>query len=144
MVWIQPHNLPVELWDGESMEYLTEPFGRLMNVDEYTSTLAHAHFMRVYMEIDLSQPLKRGFWIEDYNSKVFIMILYERLPTFCFTCGMDRHGSNGCTHRSMRPPEDQTMDEATDDGCTLRSIWSYLESLQVRPAVTLIPIDFDA
>lgn len=37
MVWLQLHNLPVELWDGESLETITEPIGRLLKVDEFTS-----------------------------------------------------------------------------------------------------------
>lgn len=37
MVWLQLHNLLVELWDGESLETITEPIGRLLKVDEFTS-----------------------------------------------------------------------------------------------------------
>lgn len=36
MVWLQQHNLTVELWDGESLETITEPIGRLLKVDEFT------------------------------------------------------------------------------------------------------------
>lgn len=42
------------------------------------------------MEIDLSQPLKISFWIEDGETRIFLMILYERLPNFCFICGLER------------------------------------------------------
>lgn len=40
MVWIQLHNLPVEFLDGDSLESLTKPIGRLLKVNEYTSSLS--------------------------------------------------------------------------------------------------------
>lgn len=60
MVWLQLHNLPIELWDGESLETITEPIGKLLKVDEFTLSLSRTRFARVYLEIDLARPLKRG------------------------------------------------------------------------------------
>lgn len=59
-VWIQLHHLPVELWDQEALELITSHFGKLLKIDETTVCLSRARFARVYVEIDLSQPLKRG------------------------------------------------------------------------------------
>lgn len=76
MVWLQLHDLLVELWDGESLETLMEPIGKLMKVDELTMKLARARYARVCLEIDLAQLLKRGCWIEDREARIFVMILY--------------------------------------------------------------------
>lgn len=77
MVWLQFHNMHVELWDRDSLETLTEPIGKLMKIDKWTSSLSHTRFARVCLEIDFAQPLKRGIWIEDGDARVFFMILYE-------------------------------------------------------------------
>lgn len=65
IVWVQLHNLPFELWDGQTLDSITEPLGKLLKVDELTSSLSRARFARVYLEIDLTSPLKRGFWLDD-------------------------------------------------------------------------------
>lgn len=52
------------------------------------------------MELDLAKPLKQGFWIGDDDDRVFVVVLYERLPTFCYKCGLVGHGSNNCNRRS--------------------------------------------
>lgn len=106
IVWLQLHNLPVELWDGESLETITEPIGKLLKVDEFTLSLSRARYARVCLELDLARPLKRGFWLEDGIFKVFVVILYEHLPTFCYLCGMVGHGSTGCSSRLGSSPED--------------------------------------
>lgn len=51
-------------------------------------------FVRVCLEIDHARPLKRGFLVEDRGTRVFPVILYERLPTFCFTCVVVGHEEN--------------------------------------------------
>lgn len=35
------------------------------------------------MEIDIARPLKRGFWLENGEDKIFIVVLFERLHTLC-------------------------------------------------------------
>lgn len=48
------------------------------------------------IEIDLSKPLSRGFWVGDDSQKVFVVVMYERLPIFCYNCGLIGHGTNSC------------------------------------------------
>lgn len=48
----------------------------------------------------MSKPLKQGFWIGNEEHRVFVVVLYEKLPTFCYLCGMVGHGSNSCNRRS--------------------------------------------
>ncbi|XP_039136891.1 receptor-like protein EIX2 [Dioscorea cayenensis subsp. rotundata] len=95
------HNLPVECWDGETLETITSNFGNLIKVDEFTSTLARSKYARVCIEIDLSKPLCRGFWIGDDFQRVFVVVMYERLPTFCYNCGLIGHGSKSCTRVAL-------------------------------------------
>lgn len=90
----------MEFWDGESLESISASLGRLLKIDDYTSSLSRSEFTRIYVEIDLARPLKQGFWIGDDEHRVFVVVLYEKLPTFCYICGLVGHGS-----KSVQPPE---------------------------------------
>lgn len=57
-LWVQLHNLPVEFGDGESLETISSFFGRLLNIDEFTSLLSRSKYTRLCVEIDLAKPLK--------------------------------------------------------------------------------------
>lgn len=46
------------------------------------------------IEIDLSKPLCKGFWLGDDSHHIFVVVLYEHLPTFCYACGVIKHSSN--------------------------------------------------
>lgn len=95
-IWVQFHNLPVECWDGETLETIAGNFGNLIEIDEFTSSLARSRFARVYIESDLSKPICRGFWLGDDLHRVFVVVMYERLPIFCYNCGLVGHGSKSC------------------------------------------------
>lgn len=76
-LWVQLHNIPVELWEGESLETIASLFGRLLKINEFTSSLSSSKYARICVEIDPAKPLKRGFWIGDDKHKVFVVVLYE-------------------------------------------------------------------
>ncbi|XP_039136678.1 uncharacterized protein LOC120273995 [Dioscorea cayenensis subsp. rotundata] len=100
VVWVQLHNLPVEFWDGESLEFIASSLGTLLKIDEFTCSLSRSKYARICVEIDLNKPLKQGFWVGDDAHRVFVVVLYEKLPTFCYHCGLVGHGSNQCNRRS--------------------------------------------
>lgn len=101
VVWAQLHNLPVEFWDGESLETISASLGHLLKIDDFTFSFSRSKFARICVEIDLTKPLKQGFWISDDEHQVFVVVLYEKLPMFCYLNGIVRHGSNHCSRRSL-------------------------------------------
>lgn len=60
-IWVQLHNLPVEFWDGESLETIVAHLGPLIKVDDLILSLTRSKFARVFIEIDLSKSLCHGF-----------------------------------------------------------------------------------
>lgn len=95
-IWLQLHNLPVELWEGETLETIVSTFDTLLKVDDFTGSMSRSKYAWVCVEINLSKPLCRGFWIDDDMNRVFVVVMYELLPTFCYTCGLVGHGSSSC------------------------------------------------
>lgn len=79
------------------LETIANQFGGLLKVDDFTTSLSRSKYAQICVEIDLSKPLSCGFWIGDDLHRVFVVVQYERLPTFCYSCGMIRHSSNSCS-----------------------------------------------
>ncbi|VFQ95192.1 unnamed protein product [Cuscuta campestris] len=53
--------------------------------------------MRVRVKLDVRQPLKRGKKLKKEGGEWFLVeYAYERLPTFCFVCGVLGHGERFC------------------------------------------------
>ncbi|KAL5783407.1 hypothetical protein ACOSP7_008436 [Xanthoceras sorbifolium] len=55
-------------------------------------------FLRIRVNIDISQPLKRGIRVslDDSEETIMLLIRYERLPEYCFGCGMVGHHVRDC------------------------------------------------
>lgn len=113
-LWVQLHNLPVEFWEGEALESISSLFGRLLKIDEFTSSLSRSKYARLCVEIDITKPLKQGFWVGDEEHRVFVVVLYERLPTFCYLCGLVGHGSNSCNRQSPACSEKPSQPRCED------------------------------
>lgn len=76
------------------MEMVTAHIGNLLKVDDLTASLSRSKFARACLEIDLPKPLNHGFWVGDTSHRVFVIVLYERLPTFCYTYGASAMAPN--------------------------------------------------
>ncbi|KAJ0975853.1 hypothetical protein J5N97_017818 [Dioscorea zingiberensis] len=96
-IWIHLHNLPSEYWDMEPLEIVASNFGTMKKVDQTTLIANRGKFARVCIEIDLSQPLKRGVWVRSSRGDKFVTVAYEKLPVFCFRCGIIGHHLQACT-----------------------------------------------
>ncbi|XP_039140407.1 uncharacterized protein LOC120277614 [Dioscorea cayenensis subsp. rotundata] len=96
-IWIQLHNLPIEFWSGDTLETITGHLGKLLKIDELTLSLTRTKYARICLELDLSKPLCKGFWLGDDLHRVFVVVQYECLPTFCYSCGVIGHGSSSCS-----------------------------------------------
>lgn len=100
-IWVQLHDLQVEFWDGESLETITAHLDPVIKINDLTLSLTGSKFARICIEINLSKPLCRGFWLGDDSHQIFVVVLYERLPTFCYTCGVIWHCSKSNSHAAV-------------------------------------------
>lgn len=87
--------------------------------DDNTFSLTRSKFARVYIEVDLANPLKRGLWIGDENHRIFVVALNECLPMFCYFCGMVGHGFNSYS-RWMEEKQKRTIPPSYSDREDLR------------------------
>jgi hypothetical protein len=53
-------------------------------------------YLRVRVVLDLTKPLSRGRTITLRNKTMWVPFKYEKIPKYCFKCGVIRHGTRGC------------------------------------------------
>ncbi|KAL5775661.1 hypothetical protein ACOSP7_013218 [Xanthoceras sorbifolium] len=61
-------------------------------------------FFRVKVRVDIFKPLKRGLrvWLEEFSTMIIAPIKYERLPEFCYVCGLVSHCWRECPSEAER------------------------------------------
>lgn len=106
-VWIQCHNLPVACMHPAYVRRIGEQLGRVLEIDIGEGGLCLGRFARVRVLRPLSRPLDKCVKIETngVGEDILIILLYERLPDYCFTCGQIGHVAKFC--------EDEEADKST-------------------------------
>uniref|UniRef100_A0A803PSG2 Zinc knuckle CX2CX4HX4C domain-containing protein n=1 Tax=Cannabis sativa TaxID=3483 RepID=A0A803PSG2_CANSA len=96
--WIQLHRLPflskskaIAVWAGNIV-------GSFLEVDEESLNEGWGPFLCFQAMIDVSNPLLRGkiARIHDSRDEFWVEFRYERLPEFCFECGVIGHPFESC------------------------------------------------
>lgn len=71
--------------------------GELITVDAPKSGVAWGPFLRIRVNIDITKPLVRGKMIQIEDSEAeWVVLKYERLPIFCYRCGILGHQDREC------------------------------------------------
>ncbi|XP_058761605.1 uncharacterized protein LOC131634999 [Vicia villosa] len=93
--WVRVYDLPLML----RSEAMARKLGGILGTFEEMD-LREAHrngrFLRIKVSLDLKQPLKRGTVMQFKEKNLRVHFKYERLPTFCFTCGRVGHQLKDC------------------------------------------------
>lgn len=66
--------------------------GSFVEYDKKNGVMVWRDFMRIRVRLDVWMPLKRHKVVRKPDGDCFIVAFkYERLPTFCFICGVLGH-----------------------------------------------------
>ncbi|XP_019159927.1 PREDICTED: uncharacterized protein LOC109156530 [Ipomoea nil] len=95
--WIQIHNLPVGFRLDSVVSTICSFLGMLVESDDRNFDGCLRTFYRVWVTVDISKPLKKQMKLKKNDGAwAFVNFRYERLPTFCFLCGIIGHGDKLC------------------------------------------------
>lgn len=95
--WIQAHNVPANFITEKVATVIGSSLGELMAVDHKNFDGTWKQFLRVRVLIDITKPLKRKMKMKKNGGECFwIEFKYERLPNFCFLCGIIGHTERFC------------------------------------------------
>ncbi|KAL5747085.1 hypothetical protein ACOSQ2_024382 [Xanthoceras sorbifolium] len=98
-LWIQMHNLPLACMSKEAGIFLGNFVGSVEEVDTGSSGSYMGKYLRVRVEVDITKALRRGIRVlmGDPKEEVVVVLRYERLPNFCYFCGIIGHLVCDCT-----------------------------------------------
>lgn len=101
-IWIQFHGLTLELMSKRNSRILGGKVGRVIEVEGKEDTWTRRRsYMRVRVEMKVTQLLVKGDWVKDKSNKKFwVEFKYERISNFCFTCGKIDHTEKNCKMKS--------------------------------------------
>ncbi|XP_023917408.1 uncharacterized protein At4g02000 [Quercus suber] len=96
--WVQIYNLPLKSRTKETWWTIGSSLGSVLDVDVSESGVQWSKCLRVRVRIDVTKRLVRGkkITIEGGESK-WVIFKYERLPNFCYRCGLLNHALKECT-----------------------------------------------
>ncbi|TXG47986.1 hypothetical protein EZV62_027280 [Acer yangbiense] len=98
--WIQIPNALLLCMTKEMGEFIGQLIGNLKDIDVGSTGEYFGKYMRLKMEVDVSKPLKRFLRLELEKGKESILLLrYEKLPEYCFHCGIVGHSYQKCGQR---------------------------------------------
>jgi hypothetical protein len=79
--------------------------GEVEEVETNDEGFGWGEYLRVRVKLDLSKPIPRGRRLKLQGETIWVIFKYERLPRFCFLCGLVQHGERGC--EKCRGPKNQ-------------------------------------
>ena len=95
--WIQLHNIPITRMNKANAEAIGRTMGRVEQVDTSPNGECRGKYIRVRVTLDIRQPLSRGRFVDMGSSEpLWISVQYERMPIFCYWCGLLNHDEKDC------------------------------------------------
>ncbi|KAK6125585.1 hypothetical protein DH2020_040666 [Rehmannia glutinosa] len=106
--WAQIHDLPIGLMNRVFAEISGNTIGKFLEVDVDSDGCSFGRFLRIRVEMDITKPLRRVLKTNFKGIDFVLPIKYERLPNFCYFCGVIGHGEKDCDARILNPPDSST------------------------------------
>lgn len=96
-MWVQLHDLRPGYMSQRILETVGNNIGEFLSSDPNNFTGARREYLRTRVRVPLAKPLKRRMKVKTSETSFFwVNFKYERVPTFCFICGMMGHAEKYC------------------------------------------------
>ena len=95
--WVQLHGLRVNRLNERTAYGIGKSLGEVSRATQ-AGELIGGNFLRVRAGINVTRPLSRGCRVLLGNDcEVWVAFMYEKLPNFCYWCGMVSHDAKECS-----------------------------------------------
>ncbi|KAL9678880.1 hypothetical protein QQ045_016731 [Rhodiola kirilowii] len=97
-IWLQIHNVPLEMMTDKLAHKVAAVAGRVIKVSDFDGEVVSKKYMRVRIEMKVNEPLESGCYLETPNGEpLWLDFKYEYLPKYCYRCGLLSHFTNNCS-----------------------------------------------
>lgn len=130
--WMRLYDVPMRGRGEATIRQIGGRFGEVVEIDE-TTTNGIARSIRVKILLDLDKPLKRGTKVRvGIDEPCWIPVTYERLPSFCYWCGLLGHTYKDCDRLFEKEETDgKIVEEQLPFGEWMKA--SPLKIVQITP-----------
>lgn len=101
--WLRIYNIPLELMDHSTALDVGIAIGKVVAIDWKDRNGGWTEFMRLKIMVNILKPLRRIVKLVDRDERVITCMLkyekYERLPDFCYLCGIIGHTVKNCKNK---------------------------------------------
>lgn len=109
-IWVQCHNLPLAYMHATILKNVGGRLGKVLEIEASEDGSCAGKLSQIRVMLDISKPLRQGIWIKQENfiddwikqekfiDEICIILLYERLPQFCYLCGCLGHVLRDCVN----------------------------------------------
>ena len=96
-LWMQVHNLPVGYRSERVARSLGKYVGGFLESDSNNFSGMWKSYMRIRVQVHVNEPLKKELLLsQGQDTGGLVKFQFERLPTFCYGCGIIGHGERTC------------------------------------------------
>ncbi|KAK7858424.1 uncharacterized protein CFP56_012316 [Quercus suber] len=96
-LWVQIWGAPLDMFSSQVAKEVGSRLGVVKEVEHRRRQDELNYFMRVRVALPISKPICKGSFIAGSNGeRHWVMFKYERLPLFCYYCGMLGHDIKNC------------------------------------------------
>lgn len=95
--WVQAHDIPSGFMSEKVAQDIGNFVGIFVEIDPNNFSSSWFSYLRFKISLDIRKPLKRRMKIIKSGAiGSWITFKYEKLPTFCFFCGIIGHSDKFC------------------------------------------------
>ncbi|CAH9106463.1 unnamed protein product [Cuscuta epithymum] len=94
--WVQVHNAPIKYRNLRSARRIGNYIGSFIKYEMSDFDGKQSSYLRIRVSMDVRQPLKRGTNLTQDGIKHWVDFKFEKLPSFCFICGIIGHSDKFC------------------------------------------------
>ncbi|XP_074352812.1 uncharacterized protein LOC141691963 [Apium graveolens] len=96
-IWVQIHELPVGFNSEIVLRSIGNYIGKFLMVDPKNFQSIWRQFVSIKVAINVNKPLKSQMRMKKAGGDwMWVKFKYERLPSFCFYCGIIGHSEKFC------------------------------------------------